>query len=290
MSMGLGVTFDPEVDASAQALRRAWGERRPDVAVILGSGWGSVAQALTDTVDVRYADLPAFPRLDIEGHAGLVRLGRLPAVDASGSTARNARADVMVLMGRQHAYEHGNAAAMRGAVQTIAALGCRTVVLTNAAGAINAAMQPGDLMLINDHLNIAQRSPLVDAAGSERFIDMSQVYDGELRAQAMQALHAASVRVHEGVYAWVLGPQFETPAEIRMLRTLGADAVGMSTVPEAIAARHVGLRVMGVTLVTNMAAGLSAVTLSHAQTLTAAEDHEAPVRQAMLMLLSVLRW
>lgn len=274
------IEFDAGVVHSADALHRAWGARRADVAVVLGSGWGAVAQALQDPIDVRYADLPAFPRMDIAGHAGQVRLGRLPV--APGQSGR----EVMVLMGRQHAYEHGEAAAMRGAIQTVAAAGCGIVVLTNAAGSLHPAMKTGDLMLLSDHLNIAQRSPLVGTRGSRRFVDMTQVYDLALRQRARQAQGVGAV--HEGVYAWVLGPQFETPAEIRMLRTLGADAVGMSTVPEAIAARHAGLRVMGVSMITNLAAGLSPVALSHEQTLSAADDHEARVTAMLLSMLAAL--
>lgn len=279
----------PEVVTSAQRLRQAWGERQPTIAVILGSGWSGVTQTLLDAVDVPYAELPAFPRLAIHGHAGFVRLGRVPG----GNGPAVSGPEVMVLMGRQHAYEHDDAAAMRGAVQTVAAMGCRAIVLTNAAGGINPALRTGDLMVLSDHLNIAQRSPLVGVTDGSRFVDLSAAYDPGLRQQALaaarQALPPGGAAVHEGVYAWVLGPQFETPAEIRMLRTLGADAVGMSTVPEAITARHAGLKVLGLSLITNLAAGLSPVALSHEQTLAAAAEHERGAQQAMLALLAALR-
>lgn len=270
----------PAVGLSRDRLFQAWGDRRPEVAVILGSGWAGVAQDLVDPLDVPYGELPAFPPLAIQGHGGAVRLGRV-----AGSSR-----EVMVLMGRQHAYEHGNAAAMREAVQTVAAVGCRVIVLTNAAGGIRADLQPGDLMLLSDHLNLVQRSPLVGVEGSGRFIDMAQAYDPVLRQQALKAAQQAvpALRISEGVYAWVLGPQFETPAEIRMLRTMGADAVGMSTVPEAIAARHAGLRVLGLSLVTNRAAGLSAENLSHAHTLNTAADHAVPARTALQAVLCAL--
>lgn len=272
------------------------------MAVVLGSGWAGVAQDLLDPIDVPYAELPAFPALAIQGHGGAVRLGRLPgsapepeAADGCASSPEGSGPDVMVLMGRQHTYEHGDAAAMRGAVQTVAAVGCRAIVLTNAAGGIRDDLRPGDLMLLSDHLNLVQRSPLVGVEGGDRFVDMSQTYDPDLLAQADAAAQAAlsasgaAARVSHGVYAWVLGPQFETPAEIRMLRTLGADAVGMSTVPEAIAARHAGLKVLGLTLVTNRAAGLSAERLSHAHTLSTAADHAAGARRVLQAVLAALR-
>lgn len=267
-----------EVARSAARLRQAWGARQPQVAVLLGSGWAGMVDGLPDTVDVPYAELPAFPPLGIAGHTGCVRLARLPGA------ARPL--DVMVLMGRQHAYETGDATAMRGAVQTVAALGCPTLVLTNAAGSLRGDWPTGSLMLLSDHLNLVQRSPLQGLGGSDRFVDMGQAYDPELRRRAVQAAAAESVVMHEGVYAWMMGPQFETPAEIRMLQRLGADAVGMSTVPETIAARHAGLRVLAISLMTNMAAGLAAQQLSHEQTLKAAAAHE---QQAAAVLRAVLQ-
>lgn len=268
------------VQDSAQRLRAAWGDRRPSVAVMLGSGWSAMAEGLSDRVDVPYGELPAFPALAIHGHEGRVRLGRLPAPVGGGAAI-----DVMVLMGRQHAYETGDAGAMRGAVQTVAAVGCGSLVLTNAAGSAQPHMPVGSLMLLSDHLNIVQRSPLVGASGSSRFVDMSCTYDEDLRGRAREGAASVGITLAEGVYAWVLGPQFETPAEIRMLRLLGADAVGMSTVPEAIAARHAGLPVLGISLITNMAAGLSPVALSHEQTLSGAADHESVARRALEAIL-----
>jgi purine-nucleoside phosphorylase len=195
----------------------------------------------------------------VAGHAGELWLGRLGA------------AEVAVLAGRKHTYETGAADAMKGALQTLQALGCRTLVQTNAAGSLDTAMAAGSLMLVADHLNLPQRSPLVGEAGNQRFVGMAEAYDPALRAIARRAADAIGQTLHEGVYAWVLGPQFETPAEIRMLRTLGADAVGMSTVPETILARWLGLKVLAISLVTNLAAGLSDERLSHAHTLAQAQ-------------------
>lgn len=270
---------DP-VAASADALRKRLGTRAPKIAVLLGSGWGPFAQQLQDAVDVPYADLPAFPSLGqgvsgpVSGHVGLLRAGRLGAVD------------VIVLAGRQHAYETGQPDGMKGAIRTLAALGVRVLVQTNAAGGMAPALQPGELMLLSDHLNVVQRSPLVGEAGDDRFVDMSNAYCPRLRAQAKAAAQTVGTPLHEGVYAWVLGPQFETPAEIRMLRTLGAQAVGMSTVPETIVARHAGLRVLALSLITNMAAGMSTETLSHAHTLATA--HAASER-AVRTLVAVVQ-
>jgi purine-nucleoside phosphorylase len=249
------------IDASVNRLRaRCAGRALPAVAVLLGSGWGGAAALVEDAVEVPYAELPAFPALAVGGHAGVLHLGRLGAHP------------VAMLAGRKHAYESGDAAAMKGAVRTLAALGVRVLVQTNAAGSLDAALRPGAPMLVSDHLNLPQRSPLVGEAGDGRFVDMAGAYCPQLRAQARAAAGRAGHVLREGVYAWALGPQFETPAEVRMLQALGAQAVGMSTVPETILARHAGLRVLALSLITNMAAGLAGEPLSHAQTLASARS------------------
>lgn len=261
------------ISASADLLRRRAGAHLPEIAVILGSGWGEVAGLVEDPVDVPYAELPAYPALGVGGHVGTLRLGRVGA------------RRVAVLAGRKHAYETGRADAMKGAVRTLAALGVQVLVQTNAAGSLDVAMGPGELMLITDHLNLPQLSPLVGDTGNERFVDMSVAYDAELRAQALQAAEAAAIPLHQGVYAWQLGPQFETPAEIRMLQGLGAQAVGMSTVPETILARHAGMRVLALSMLTNLAAGLQAEPLSHEQTLSAAKAGSA---RALALMRAIL--
>ncbi len=267
------------IDQSVSRIRADLPGAAPALAIVLGSGWDGIADLLTDARDIPYAELPAFPVLGVAGHAGSLRLGIL------GASASHPGVPVALLRGRKHAYETGDAAGMKGAIRTLAALGCRAVLLTNAAGSLSPAMPPGSLMLISDHLNMTQRTPLHDEPGASRFIDMSAAYDPALREQALAAAAQAGIPLHQGVYAWMLGPQFETPAEIRMLCLLGAQAVGMSTVPETILARHAGLRVLGVSMLTNMGAGLSAETLSHAHTLHTAQ---AAAAQAALLLSAVV--
>ncbi|HVK31482.1 MAG TPA: purine-nucleoside phosphorylase [Burkholderiaceae bacterium] len=251
--------IDDAVQASLGAIRQRMGPQPPRVAVVLGSGWNGVMDAVSGATDIAYGDLPAFPEVGVAGHAGVLRLGSIGATP------------VAVLAGRQHTYEDGRADAMKGAIRTLAALGVGMLLLTNAAGSLKPAMGTGSLMLVSDHLNMVQRTPLHGEPGSQRFVDLRDAYDPPLRRIA----HAVAARLHqplhEGVYAWMLGPQFETPAEIRMLRTLGADAVGMSTVPETILARHAGMRVLALSMITNLAAGLDSEPLSHAQTLSAAQ-------------------
>jgi purine-nucleoside phosphorylase len=248
------------IDASATRLRAALGSRQPRIAAVLGSGWGGVADALQDPVAVPYAELPAFPVLAIAGHAGEVKAGRLEGID------------VLLLCGRKHVYEHGDAAAMAGAIRTLKALGVSTLVLTNAAGSLDVAMPTGSLMLLTDHLNLVQQSPLVGETGSARFVNMQHAYDPHLLSRARLLAARRAMPLYEGIYAWQHGPQFETPAEIRMLQRLGAHAVGMSTVPETILARHAGLKVLGLSLITNLGCGLADETLSHEQTLAASRE------------------
>lgn len=270
------LSFDDAVARSVAHMQASG--RQPRVAVLLGSGWHDFAGAVRDAVTLRYADLPAFPVLDIEGHAGTLVLGRCGAHE------------VAVLAGRKHAYEHGAADAMKGAIATLAACGVQVLVQTNAAGSLDAALQPGELMLLCDHLNIAQRSPLLGERGSERFVDLRDAYEPALRRQAHAAAQRRGATLHEGVYAWVLGPQFETPAEIRMLQRLGAQAVGMSTVPETILARRYGLRVLALSLITNMGCGLHDEKLSHAHTLASAQAAAAravPLLHAIVEALEV---
>ena len=263
---------------SAAYIRKAAAGRAPTLALLLGSGWSGLAERLQDALVIPYAVLPGFPRPGVEGHAGRLMIGRVGG------------RDVALLSGRQHTYETGDAAAMKGALRTLAACGVRALVQTNAAGSLDAGMRSGELMLIADHLNVAQRSPLLNEQGGARFVDLRDAYDPALRAAALRAAAALGVTLHQGVYAWVLGPQFETPAEIRMLQAFGAQAVGMSTVPETILARHAGLRVLALSLFTNMGCGLEAEALSHAHTLATAQAAGAravTVLEAVIAALEV---
>ena len=253
------MTLAQDIERSAAAIRTRAPERAPQLGIVLGSGWQNVVAHIDEPTAIAYAELPAFPAVGVAGHAGVLTLGRL------GGT------EVAALAGRQHTYEDGHADAMKGALRTLAALQVPTLVLTNAAGSLNAQMDTGSLMLLSDHLNLPQRTPLHGEPGSSRFVDMCDAYDPALRLRARDVAKGMGQTLHEGVYAWQLGPQFETPAEIRMLRMLGADAVGMSTVPETIVARHAGMKVLALSMITNLAAGLDAQPLSHAQTLAAAQ-------------------
>jgi purine-nucleoside phosphorylase len=227
----------------------------PEVGVVLGSGLGVFADRLSQPVRIDYQDIPHFPPVAVPGHAGRLHLGKV------GDTR------VACLAGRVHLYEGHSAERAVFAVRLLAALGCRAVMLTNAAGAIRAGLGPGDLMLVTDHINLTGQNPLVgpNRGLGPRCPDMSHAYDPELRAAAQRAASLVGVQLHEGVYAAMLGPSYETAAEIRMLRTFGADAVGMSTALEVIALRHAGVRVAATSLITNLAAGLSEAPLDHAE-------------------------
>jgi len=246
-------------DLALQRIRALAPAARPRIAVLLGSGWGGLTQRLSEAQRLPYAELPGFPGAGVAGHAGELWLGRL------------GEREVVVLSGRRHTYEDGHCDGMKGALRTLRALSIEVLVQTNAAGSLDPAMPAGSLMLVSDHLNLPQRSPLVGEGGSARFVDMVDAYDPALREVARAVAAGRGLTLLEGVYAWALGPQFETPAEIRMLQGLGARAVGMSTVPETILARWLGLRVLALSLVTNLAAGLSDEKLSHAHTLAQAE-------------------
>lgn len=241
------------IAGAASAVARRVGSLRPRAAVILGSGLGFLADQVGDPVRIPYADIPGFPAPGVAGHKGELVAGTLAGVP------------VIVQSGRFHLYE-GHGADVAGLpVRVFAALGIRTLIVTNAAGGVRATFQPGTLMLIADHINFMFRSPLTGPVldGEVRFPDMSDAYDPDLRAVARDVAREAGIALEEGVYAGLLGPSYETPAEIRMLQRLGADAVGMSTVPEVLVARARGVRCLGFSTITNLAAGLSAEALSH---------------------------
>jgi purine-nucleoside phosphorylase len=246
---------------SAEAVRAAIAPRKPTVALVLGSGLGFLGAEIADAVRVPYARIPGFPQPTVQGHAGELIAGSL-----EGKT-------VLAQSGRFHLYEGHDPSVVALPVRVFASLGVRTLLVTNAAGGIRRTFRPGALMLIADHLNLTGRQPLAGPVleGEERFPDMSDPYDGELRALARRVAADERIPLEEGTYAGLLGPSYETRAEIEMLKRLGADAVGMSTVAEVIVARARGIRCIGVSTVTNLAAGLGAPTLSHQEVLETAE-------------------
>jgi purine-nucleoside phosphorylase len=242
---------------SAQSIASAIKNQTPELAVILGSGLGGLAHAIDGAIRVPFADIPGFPAATVAGHEGAVIAGRL------------AGRPVVALSGRFHMYEGHQAALAAYPVRVFHALGVRELFVSNAAGGISTKLAVGDLMMISDHLNLMGANPLVGGLqdGDIRFPDMSDAYDPALRRALRTAAEKLKIRLHEGVYAGLLGPSYETPSEVKMLRLLGADAVGMSTVPEVILARALGIRVAGVSCITNAAAGVTGAALSHAEVL-----------------------
>lgn len=238
----------------------------PGLGLVLGSGLGDYVDSLEDTVRIPFADIPGFPVPTVPGHCGAMVFGK-----------KNGRS-VVALQGRIHYYEGLPQQEITIPIRVLAALGVKTVVLTNACGGVNLDFKPGDLMLISDHINFSGANPLIgpnlDMFGP-RFPDMSDLYTLSLRGKIKEAALSAGISLQEGVYAMYSGPNYETPAEIRMFRILGADAVGMSTVPEALVAGQCGMEVVGISCVTNMAAGVLPVKLSHAEVIeTAAKVHD----------------
>jgi purine-nucleoside phosphorylase len=249
-----------ELDAAVARIREA-SDVSPRVGVVLGSGLGGLADEILDAIEIPYSEIPGWPVSTALGHAGVLVLGTLRETP------------VALMRGRAHLYEGIGAERVVFGVRVLGRLRIRSLVLTNAAGAVNTAYAPGELVLVSDHLNFQGTSPLVGPNDEEfgpRFPDMSDAYDAELRAAAREAGSALGIELREGVYAGWLGPQFETPAEIRFLRTIGADAVGMSTVPEAIAARHMGMEVLGISCITNAAAGVLPQPLDHDEVMAVA--------------------
>lgn len=259
------------MSAAADVLRERLGGA-PDVAVVLGSGLGRLARAIRDPVRIPFQDLPGFPAAGVPGHAGEMIAGTLEG------------RPVLLQAGRYHLYEGHDPPVVVTPVRTLARLGVTTLLLTNAAGGLDPRMTPGSLMVVDDHLNLLWRNPLVGpvADGEIRFPDMSRPYDRALQARFAEAAGELRIPLFRGTYAAVLGPSFETPAEVRMLRRLGADAVGMSTVPEAITARALGMRVAALSVITNLASGLAPEPPSHEEVIevgrAASERVESLVR------------
>jgi purine-nucleoside phosphorylase len=245
---------------------------RPEVGIILGSGLGSVADSLTESVTISYTEIPHFHGTSVEGHAGKMIIGKFQGIPT------------VFLQGRFHRYEGYSMTDVVFPTRTICGLGIHTVVLTNAAGGVNTRFRPGDLMLIEDHLNLMGDNPLMGpnlAQLGPRFPDLSEAYNRVCFDAFKQTAKEVGIEVHQGVYGGLLGPTYETPAEIRMLRTLGADAVGMSTVPESIAANHLGVRVAGVSCITNLGAGLSPQKLTHQEVIDNSRASAAKLKKLL---------
>ena len=262
-------------DALSHIRARA-GDAPVQLGLILGSGLGHLAHAV-DGPAIPYADLPGFPHAGVSGHNPHLHIGTLEGVR------------VAVFGAREHYYENGNPAAMRPALEVLRALGARDLILTNAAGSLRADIPPGELMLLNDHINYNGLNPLIGERTDARFVPMGDAHSPALRADLLAAAKAEGIALQQGVYAWYSGPSFETPAEIRMLKTLGADAVGMSTVPEVILARFLGLRVAAMSTITNMAAGMSDEQISHEHTKAMAPLGAAKLERILRRYLSTRR-
>jgi purine-nucleoside phosphorylase len=242
------------LDSAVTALKTLGLDSLPPLGIVLGTGLGPFADDASEAMVISYADIPGFPQPGVVGHAGRLVVG----------TIEGRR--VALFQGRGHYYERGDAGVMRIAVETFRALGGRTLLLTNAAGGLHKEWVPPALAVITDHINFAGANPLIGATGPERFVPLTQAYDLGLIAALHEVARASDIELHEGVYMWFSGPSFETPAEIRAARVLGADLVGMSTVPEVILARYFGLRCGAVSVVTNYAAGLAGGDPSHDET------------------------
>ena len=253
-----GVVIKDVISSAKKILDLADG-KAPQVGLVLGSGLDGIAASIENPASLSYAELPGFPETAVEGHHGRVTVGQ-----------RNG-CRILCLEGRVHSYEGGD---MRVPLRALKQVGCDSVVLTCAAGSLKKSLPTGSIMVVSDHVNWSGISPLAgpnDAAFGPRFVDMTEAYNSQLRSCLKQAASDTSIAWHEGIYLWVLGPNFETPAEIKMFQQLGIDAIGMSTVPECLIARHCGLRVAALAIITNQAAGLDQANLTHAGTLSAGQ-------------------
>jgi purine-nucleoside phosphorylase len=259
---GANGTDVAEWTAAAVAAIKAADDRTPRVALVLGSGLGSLADELDSATVIPFQEIPGFPAAAVAGHRGRLVIGELEGVTCAA------------LQGRFHLYEGYEPALVALPARVLLGLGATTLVVTNAAGSINRSFRPGELMLIDDHINLMGRSPLTGPVvdGDTRFPDMTAAYDPALQHLAVQVAADADIRLVRGVYAAMLGPSYETPAEVRMLDRLGADAVGMSTVPEVLVARARGVPVLGISLLSNAAAGLGGAALSHDEVMAAGRE------------------
>ncbi len=246
---------------------------RPSVGIILGSGLGSFADGVEDPQIIDYQHLKDFPEAGVPGHEGRLILGN------------RGQHRVAVCQGRSHYYEHGNPAVMKPVIHTLKAIGCELIVLTNAAGSLLPEAPAGSVMLITDHISMTGVSPLFGETGNDRFVDLSDAYDPKINSILKKLAVEKNISLHEGVYMWFCGPHFETVAEIRMAKVMGASSVGMSTVPEVILARQLGMKVAAMSNITNLAAGMSEWKLTHEQTIENAKEGAQKVQILINALL-----
>jgi len=264
----------------AQSIRSSIGSVQPRIALVLGSGLSTVADIIEQPVIIAYEKLEGFPRSTVPGHTGQLLIGNINGIG------------VVCMQGRHHAYEGHAPAALALPIRCLNALGCHTVILTNAAGSLRTDLQAGELMVIGDHINWAGVNPLIgpnDDSIGPRFVDMSGAWCADLRGRIHQVAHEQAIDLREGVYLMARGPNFETPAEVRAMAILGGDAVGMSTVPECLVARHCGMRVLGLSLISNLGAGLAEKqTLDHEETLATGAEASSRIGRLLNAFLRTL--
>jgi purine-nucleoside phosphorylase len=262
-----------DAEAAFEIIQSQGAVDQVEVAIVLGTGLGNMAEAVEAPISIPYTDLPGFPKLTISGHDGRLVIGKLEGTN------------VAILQGRSHYYENGDSRAMASAIETLAMLGAHTLILTASAGSVKPDFYPGTLMLVVDHINFNGLNPLIGVASDGGFVSMTEAYDARLIKRMKRAVLRAGVTLHEGVYMWFAGPSFETPAEIKMARALGADAVGMSIVPEVILARRLGVRVAAIAMLTNFGAGFQGGNPTHAQTREAAAQGAIGLRRLLRAFL-----
>jgi len=269
--------FDRAQRAAEQILSRT--KTQPAIAVVLGSGLGAFAEELTDSTAIAYKELHGFAHATVEGHAGKLVIGKAGNVP------------IAAMQGRFHFYEGYSLDDVTFPVRVLKLLGVRTLILTNAAGSLNTELTPGSLMIISDHINLMGANPLIgpnEERFGPRFPDLTSTYDPELQSLVIEEATAMNIDMRRGVYAALSGPSYETPAEIHMVRTLGADAVGMSTVPEAIVARHMEMRLIGISCITNLAAGVSNRPIDHSQVMEIGKSVRAQFTELLRRVIAKL--
>jgi purine-nucleoside phosphorylase len=261
---------------ASKTIKKIAGEEPIEAAIVLGSGLSAIGELLADKVTIPYSELKGFPGGGVSGH------GRDLLIGTMGGKR------IAILTGREHYYEHGNAAAMRPALEAMAELGAKTLLLTNSAGSLDERFRPGDLMLLSDHINYAGMNPLIGEPTDRRFVNLVDCYAPDLRAKAIALGERLDIKVGEGIYLWYSGPSFETVAEIQMAIRLGANAVGMSTAPEVILGRFLGMKVWACSSITNMGAGLSSEKISHEHTKTMAVQGAEKLKKLIPALVEEL--